>query len=87
MFNPKLKLTFYGIEYSERLQDMARIWKNGQNGRHGAGRPFLPFWAIFWSRSEYMLRIYSTERNPLLLTLKISLASWSHGAWSFPDLS
>ena len=41
-----------GRHYPERLQNVARIWKNGQNGRHGAGRPFLPFRAIFWSRSE-----------------------------------
>ena len=44
---------FTCVMYSERLQNVARIWKNGQNGRHGAGRPFLPFRAIFWSRSEY----------------------------------
>ena len=41
--------------YSERLQNVARLWKNGQNGRHGAGQPFLPFRATFWSRSEYLL--------------------------------
>ena len=44
-------------QYSERLQNVARIWKTGQNGRHGAGRPFLPFRAIFWSRSEYRDRL------------------------------
>ena len=39
--------------YSERLQNLAWIWKNGQNGRHGAGWPFLPFRAILWSRAGY----------------------------------
>ena len=41
--------------YPARLQNVARIWKNGQNGRHGAGRPFLPFRATLCGRSEYSL--------------------------------
>ena len=43
------------VQYPARLQNVARIWKNGQNGRHGAGRPFLPFRAILWSRAGYSL--------------------------------
>ena len=42
--------------YPARLQNVARIWKNGQNGRHGAGRPFLPFRAILWSRAGYIIK-------------------------------
>ena len=44
----------YPYRYRARSHNIARIWKNGQNGRDGAGRPFLPFWAIFCNRARYL---------------------------------
>ena len=59
------------LAYSERLQNVALIWKNGQKGRHGAGRPFLPFRAILWSRAGY--RVSHSTSKTLLKTLEISI--------------
>ena len=53
--NASAKLEMFSViaHYSERLQNVTRIWKNGQNGRHRAGRPFLPFRAILCHREGY----------------------------------
>ena len=52
---------FPDITYPARLQNVARIWKNGQNGRHGARRPFLPFRAILWSRAGYIKNDFDNQ--------------------------